>query len=113
GSALRERLQVSDLVAKLRAETGNRSEVDEQMERLVMELAASSHHSLTCLEFFAKLDVERFSQACVARLGRESYIDLLARGQRDLSMSPALSWRTVSEFRARFQLDRHPYPAVN
>jgi hypothetical protein len=108
--ALRARLQVEDVAAELRAEGGD-EETDRQMERLVMELAASSHHSLTCLEFFGVLDADGFSRACADHPYSENGIDLLARGQRDLSMSPALSWRTVSEFRARVKLDRHPYPS--
>lgn len=108
-ASLRVRFEVSFLVAKLREQIG--SEATIQLERVIMELAASSYHSLTCLEFFSELDEREFERACAQRPSGLTDIDLLAMGQENLSMSPALSWETVGDFRDLARLQRYPYPA--
>lgn len=82
----------------------------DSLARLTMELAAGWHHSLTCLEFFADLDAERFAEACRPDATGRSPVDLLARGHQDLTASPSLSWRTVTEFRGRVGLGALTYP---
>lgn len=109
--ALLERLRVTELFEELQAHSErDGGTAGDGLGRVAIELAASSHHSLACLQFFADLDGARFDVARDEASGDETEIDLLARGQRDLSMSPALSWGTVTEFRVRTALEQHPYP---
>lgn len=109
--ALLERLRVGGLLKQLRAHAERDGLAGGGgLERVAIELAASSYHSLTCLEFFATLDSARFDAARDETPCVESEIDLLARGQRDLSMSPVISWLTVTEFRTRTALKPHIYP---
>lgn len=118
-SALLKRIEgVGGVAAQVR--NGGRADEPrkkvEGLERLVMELAAGWHHALTCLEFFAGLEEEKFDEAC--KVGGSSSsslnaIELLARGHQDLSASPALSWQTVTAFRRRVGLDLLRYPSLD
>jgi hypothetical protein len=108
-SALLERIDSVAAIASAETEDPRTSDGD-GLARVVMELAAGWHHSLTCLEFFADLDAERFADACQTPSGGPSLVELLARGHQDLSAAPSLSWRTVSEFRERVGLELLSYP---
>lgn len=112
-TALLARLDVKRVVLELRRHDRSEGGAADDLERVVMELAASWHHSLACLEFFAKLDEKGFVRACKARDDAPTDIELLALGHQDLSASPALSWQTVEEFRRRCGLELHAYPVVN
>lgn len=110
--ALLKRMEVEGVMSELRGHDRPGDGKAETLGRVVMELAASSHHLLACLEFFADLNEERFAQACAPRADDLIDIELLARGHQDLSASPALSWQAVAEFRERLRFDLYPYPAV-
>ena len=110
--ALLKRMEVEGVMSELRGHDQPGDRKAETLGCVVMELAASSHHSLACLEFFADLNEERFAQACAPRADDLIDIELLARGHQDLSASPALSWQAVAEFRERLRFDPYPYPAV-
>ena len=110
-AALRRRMRVEGVVAEVYdADPGK--EGIERLERLTMELAASAHHALTWFEFFAELSERRYEQARSPEADGIVSLELLARGQQDLSASPALSWQTVKAFRERVGLEPHPYPAT-
>lgn len=109
--ALRKRLLAAQVVAAAGRRQGATIAAEgDELQRLVMELAAGWHHALSCLEFFGGLTARRFDEARRVEPARPSAIELLARGHQELSVSPALSWRTVESFRARVGLPLHPYP---
>lgn len=110
-AALRRRLSVEGPIGQVRAEGDEGPEGRaERLERLLAELVAGWHHSLTCLEFFGGLEEERFERACAPGEEGAAAIDLLAHGHQDLSRAPALAWETVGEFREATGLERLVYP---
>jgi hypothetical protein len=111
-SALQARMRAEHVLTALHGWSGNgaRASGGDDLERLVMELTAGWHHSLSCLEFFAGLTAAKFDRARKVKPGLPSAIELLARGHQQLSASPALSWRTVESFRTETGLSPHSYP---
>ncbi len=111
-AGLSRRLEVGAVMAEVRKgiDAPGGAERVARMQRLVMELVAGWHHSLSCLEFFGQLDERRFGDACQPAADGLTAIDLLAKGHQDLSKAPSLSWQTVSEFRERMDLPRLSYP---
>ena len=109
--ALRMRLETAPALISAGRERGDAvAQQGDELERLIVELAAGWHHALSCLEFFAGLTAGKFHAARQVGPGHPSSIELLARGHQQLSASPDLSWQTVEAFRARLTLTLYPYP---
>lgn len=107
-SGLHRRLEVEEPLSAF-PDSGMPREAAERLKRQVIELAAGSYHSLTCLEFFSALTPARYESACEEE-GAEPIIELLARAHQDLAVAPKLAWETLDRFRNQSGLHLVDYP---